>query len=187
MDGKKAGALIFFGGAQFLVCMMIAGALYPGYSLSENYISDLGIGPSAVIFNTSIIALGALCVCAAHLLRGNKNALVPLFIALMGIGAAGVGIFPENVPVLHPLAAMLAFGFGGILPIVASASATPLFKYLSLALGLAALCALALFTLSSLGMGWLLLSIGRGGMERMIAYPELIWAIGFGAYLMAYK
>ena len=167
--------------------MMAAGALYPGFSLSGNYISDLGIGPSAIIFNTSIIALGALCLCAAYLLRSHKNALVPLFIALMGIGTAGVGIFPENVPVLHPLAALMAFGFGAVLPIAASASAKPLFKYLSVALGLAALCALALFGLSAFGAQWLLLGIGRGGMERMIAYPELIWAIGFGAYLMACK
>ncbi len=185
MDEKKAGALIFLGSAQFLVAMMVAGALYPGYGLAGNYISDLGVGPSALLFNASIIALGAICVCAAYLLRSNKNALVPLFMALMGIGAAGVGIFPENVPVLHPLAAMLAFGFGAVLPIAASASAKPPFMYLSLALGLAALAALALFGLSALGAQWLLLGIGRGGMERMIAYPELIWAIGFGAYLMA--
>jgi len=28
------------------------------------------------------------------------------------------------------------------------------------------------------------LSLGRGGMERMIAYPELFWAVGFGSHLM---
>ena len=28
------------------------------------------------------------------------------------------------------------------------------------------------------------LSLGTGGMERMIAYQELFWAVGFGSYLM---
>jgi len=26
--------------------------------------------------------------------------------------------------------------------------------------------------------------IGFGGMERMIFYPEMLWAVGFGGYLM---
>jgi hypothetical membrane protein len=29
------------------------------------------------------------------------------------------------------------------------------------------------------------LSLSAGGMERMIVYPLLIWALGTGAYLMA--
>ncbi|NIQ06941.1 MAG: DUF998 domain-containing protein, partial [Candidatus Korarchaeota archaeon] len=26
--------------------------------------------------------------------------------------------------------------------------------------------------------------LGKGGMERMIAYPLLIWVVGFGGYLL---
>jgi hypothetical protein len=26
--------------------------------------------------------------------------------------------------------------------------------------------------------------LGKGGMERMIAYPMLLWAIGFGGHLI---
>jgi hypothetical protein len=29
------------------------------------------------------------------------------------------------------------------------------------------------------------LGLGAGGMERMIFYPAMFWAIGFGAYLLA--
>jgi hypothetical protein len=28
------------------------------------------------------------------------------------------------------------------------------------------------------------LGIGRGGMERMIAYPSLVWALGFGGFMI---
>jgi hypothetical protein len=26
--------------------------------------------------------------------------------------------------------------------------------------------------------------LGRGGMERLIAYPTLLWSVAFGGYLM---
>jgi hypothetical protein len=29
------------------------------------------------------------------------------------------------------------------------------------------------------------LGLGHGGLERMIAYPELLWALGFGASAMS--
>ncbi|HUS75618.1 MAG TPA: hypothetical protein VMY43_06375 [Methanothrix sp.] len=29
------------------------------------------------------------------------------------------------------------------------------------------------------------LGLGPGGMERMIVYPVILWAVGFGGYLMA--
>jgi fumarate reductase subunit D len=28
------------------------------------------------------------------------------------------------------------------------------------------------------------LAFGRGGVERFVAYPVLLWIIGFGGYLM---
>jgi len=34
---KFAGSLLFVGGIQFLVAMIIAEALHPGYSISSNY------------------------------------------------------------------------------------------------------------------------------------------------------
>jgi len=29
------------------------------------------------------------------------------------------------------------------------------------------------------------LGLGAGGMERMIFYPAMFWALGFGAYMLA--
>jgi len=37
-----------------MVGMMMAEALYSGYSARDNYISDLGVGPSALVFNSSV-------------------------------------------------------------------------------------------------------------------------------------
>ena len=51
--------------------------------------------------------------------------------------------------------------------------------YFSIVLGLVTLVALVLY------IGSEYLGLGPGGMERMIAYPVLLWAIGFGGHMMA--
>nr|WP_243666344.1 DUF998 domain-containing protein [Vulcanisaeta sp. JCM 16159] len=86
---KIAGLLIDIGIAEFLLSMLVAEAIYPGYSVSRNYISDLGVGPTAIIFNTSIIVMGLLLIIAAVLLY-RLNKVFAITIALTGIGAAGV-------------------------------------------------------------------------------------------------
>jgi len=63
-----AGLLIFVAAAQFFVGMLVAESVYPGYSISANYISDLGATctdtgcviyqPAATVFNSSVILLG---------------------------------------------------------------------------------------------------------------------------------
>ncbi|MBI2648193.1 MAG: hypothetical protein HYY68_06785 [Thaumarchaeota archaeon] len=45
--------------------------------------------------------------------------------------------------------------------------------------GVITLVAIVLFTAGQY------LGMGVGGMERMIVYPELIWLVSFGAYLMS--
>ena len=75
MDGpslRKAGILLFLGICEFAFCFVLAEIYYPGYSVSTNYISDLGatcrtgncvfISPPLTIFNSSIVLLGALPV-----------------------------------------------------------------------------------------------------------------------------
>jgi hypothetical membrane protein len=54
------------------------------------------------------------------------------------------------------------------------------FSALSIIFGLMTLGALALFG------GGVHFGLGAGGMERMIAYPALMWGAGFGGYLITY-
>ncbi|RLI21979.1 hypothetical protein DRO54_02295 [Candidatus Bathyarchaeota archaeon] len=180
---RLAGILVFIASAQFILAMIISEALYPNYSVSSNYISDLGeiskAGSVAYIFNSSIILLGLLAIVATYLIRhifDDKPFLACLF--LTGIGAMGVGLFPESFKVLHPVFSFIAFFFGALSAISSFRVLKSPFSYLSVFLGLLSLLALALF-----GMG-LHLGLGIGGMERMIAYPILLWALGFGGHLI---
>ncbi len=184
-----AGFFVFVAAAQFLVGMLLAEALYPGYSISGNYISDLGATctdttcrveePAATVFNVSVFLLGALVVLAAYgLWRSSKRRILPLLMAVTGIGAMGVGIFTEAYPGVHLLVATIAFVFGGLAAIWSYTLTEPPLAYLSVALGALALLALVLFSSD------VLFGLGVGGMERLIVYPEILWAMAFGGYLM---
>jgi len=188
-NGKVAGTLFFIAATQFVFGVFVSEALYPGYSISDNYISDLGVGPSALIFNSSIVLLGLLVIIGAYFAqRAFHFDLMTALLTLTAIGAIGVGILTEDFGVLHLVVSAIAFLFGGLSAIFSVICSFvhkfPLvkmpFSVISVVLGLMALAALGLFA------GKIYLGLGRGGMERMIAYPLLMWGAGFGGYLIAY-
>ena len=188
-DRTIAGALLFVAMVIFIMGLNVAEQLYPGYSVSSNYISDLGatcrdnscqiVQPSASIFNVSVFLAGLLATISAYFIRrGFRTRILPLFLALSGIGSMGVGIFPEYARYLHYSAAFLAFAFGGLSVVAAYPLVMPPLRYISVVLGIVSLFSFALFLLNQD------LGLGIGGMERMIAYPFVLAAMGFGGYLM---
>ena len=113
--GTMAGTLFFIAATQFILCLIIAEALYPGYSVSSNYISDLGVGPSAIIFNASVFLLGLLILTATYLQRRKPNLkTLNILLLLMAIGAMGVGIFTKNYTLPHGAVSSAAFFFAGL-------------------------------------------------------------------------
>jgi hypothetical membrane protein len=180
---KYAGALAFVGTFQFIIAMIVAEAKYTGYSISNNYISDLGVGPTASIFNTSIIIFGIVIVIVSYLVYKSIN--VKLFPALMfiaGLGAALVGVFPENSPYhIHTLVSFVTFFFGSLAVISSFRIQKRIMSYISVLIGLLSLISLGLF-ISGITLG-----IGVGGIERLIAYPILLWTLYFSGYLYSLK
>ena len=158
--------------------------------MANNYISDLGVWSktSAIVFNASIILLGSTILIAAVYIKRHYNLgkIVYLYV-LIGAGLLGVGVFPEDtflvngIPILHTVAALSAFITGGIAAITTYKLTKSPFCYLSVIFGGAALAACVLFfTTSNTGA----LGLGVGGMERMMAYPTLLWFVSFGGYLI---
>jgi hypothetical membrane protein len=178
--GKATGILFFIAASQFILGLIVAEAMYPGYSVADNYISDLGVGPSAAIFNSSVFLLGLLVIVGGYFLQKAFN-LKPLTILLVltAIGTMGVGVFTEDFGTIHSIVSFIAFLFGGL-------SAIASIKLLKLPLSIIAVI-LGLMTLAALGLfiGSMNLGLGVGGMERMIVYPILVWGAGFGGYLTA--
>jgi hypothetical membrane protein len=177
---KVAGALIFVATSQFVIGLIIAETLHPGYSVSTNYISDLGVGEGSSVFNSSIFLMGLMLIVATYFLQRAFNfKLLTLLLALTSLGAMGVGVFTEHFGRAHLLVSAVAFLFGG-LSCIASARLLKLpFSVVAVTLGLMSLGASGLYA------GKIDLGLGLGGMERMIAYPILMWGAGFGGYLLA--
>jgi len=179
LSARIAGTILFLGGVQFTIVMVIAEAIYPAYSVSANYISDLGVGPTATLFNISVSLLGLTALLAAYFAQRtfHRPILTALF-AIAGAGTIGVGLFPETVEPTHLLVSLVAFLFGAVSAIAAYPLEKRPLNHLSPLMGVFSLAALSLFAAG------VYLGLGPGGMERMIAYPILLWLIGFGAQLM---
>ncbi len=187
----KAGILLSVAGTQFIILTIFAEAVYPNFSIPNNYISDLGIWNyvSAPIFNSSMILYGLLLLISGYFIQKEFGLrLLSSLFALGGLGAIFAGVFPvdsfvvNGFPVIHNTAAIIAFISGGLAPIVSYKITKEPFRYFSVILGLVVLIALTLFMVTP---AYDYLGLGVGGLESLIFYPGLIWDIALGCYLMA--
>ena len=173
-----AGIFLFIGAALSFAGIIVSEALYPDYHITQ-VISDLGVGSTAQIFTTSIVIFGVLLIAAAYVL--SKEGIDFWFCALMaivGFGQIGVGFFPETTGTPHFIFAGTVFIFGGILAILSFRVFRGPWAYISLTLGIITIIAIILLEAQ------LYFGLGKGGMERLIAYPLLFWTFGSGAILM---
>jgi hypothetical membrane protein len=188
---KVSGALLLVSGSAILMGIVTAEALYPtAYSTHHNTVSDLAAmrpdnlirQPSAAIFNWTMIVAGLLIIVAAYYLyRAFQKRTVPIPTALLGIGILGVGIFPGNHLAPHQLFSMLAFTAGSIAALLSWKVLNSPLRYITLALGTAASVSLVL---GIFFIDWAPVArLGEGGIERWIAYPVVLWMVGFGAWL----
>ena len=196
-EARKAGAVLFFGVVQFGIFEMLAEFVYPGYSVSSNYISDLGppcpggtscaSHSSWLIFDTSIAILGLTVLLSAYFLhRSFRWKPFTTMIALAGIGALGVGIFNESAPYdLHGIFSLITFLFIGLSALLSFRLQRPPLSYFAIFLGLLTLVSLVLYVPDSGASLGGALGIGPGGLERLIVYPVLFWSIAFSGHLMA--
>lgn len=195
---KVAGVLFFIAATQFVIGLSISEALYPGYSVSASYISDLGIGPSAIIFNSSAFLLGLLLLIGTYFLRHISDfKTVNIMLLLMALGAMGIGVFTKNYRTAHGAVATMAFFFAGLSAISSFTVLKKPLSLISIVLGAMTLGALALFSSGMITSGSLTsdiaynsdfyLSLGPGGMEHMIIYPVGIWLAGFSWHLVTQR
>lgn len=87
----------------FLLLVIVASLIRPGYSQTFNFISDLGVGPYALIQNINFVIFGLLSMGLAFGLRGGLPApqgralkAGVWFVIIYGLGVLFAGVFPEN-------------------------------------------------------------------------------------------
>lgn len=187
-DNKKlAGVLLIVASAQFLTLMMLGEAIAPDYSMHENAISDLGtIDETRLLFNSSLFAIGLLNLLAGYFfyqLHGNR--ILFILFGVAGIGAMGAGLIPLDNPIgVHGLFALLAFLFMNLEALLSSRLFRGPLMIASILVGVLGMIFLVMMILVDGGSVDPSGSIGHGGVERMIAYPVLIWMLIVGGYLL---
>jgi hypothetical membrane protein len=182
----------------FVIQVIVARSWTTHYSLSKNYISDLGntscgqqahsyiCSPMHSVMNLSFTFLGvSMLLGSIFLYRVYKSSIFVLIgficMSISGLGTILVGLFPENtVTAVHSVGAALIFSLGNIALILLGATLKmpKLIRLFAISFGIIALFAFALF------LSHTYLGLGKGGMERLVAYPQTIWLIIFGIYAL---
>ena len=202
LDKKRlAGTLLSIGALQWFFSVMTAEGLHQGYNLTPSqwipysnqihYVSELGLGSTAPIFNVSTIVLGVMVVSASYLLRlRTKEILFPSLLLICGVGAAGVGIFPTNMQPIHGVFQVLALWFGAFSAILSFRKQVVPLSYISAALGIVSFVTSIVF-FPYLGLGAndtsTFLGLGKGVMERIVIYPLILWVFGCGYHIAGKK
>ena len=189
-----------------ILSITIAEGLTPGYSVSNEAISGLGspifsgicndvpscvppIQPASAIFVFAKFLNGILWLWSGSILRSaTGHRRFALSISVVGIAniLVGASCLPfylggtsANVVAaagaVHVAGALTTFVLAPIAALSAYRFTRAPLRYFSLVLGAFSLAANFLWlTGNYFGMGY-------GGMERMVAYPLYLWAVGFGA------
>lgn len=190
---------------QFFVAQVIVQAAWTTpFSLTDNYISDLGntecanypvggaayvCSPLYMVMNLSFFLQGVIIIAGTLfgmplLRRGVAKIVVVTLLLLTGLGMLGVSVFPENVNNdWHVYSAALQFITGNLTLIVVGLSdivpgLLRRHRAVSIVLGVAGLAATALFP-----FGYHL-GLGIGGMERIAAYTFPVWLICAGFFIV---
>lgn len=198
------GTIAWISSVQFFLAQLVVQSAWTTpFSLTRNYISDLGntacgpfpadsgmyvCSPWHAGMNASFTLIGLTVAFGATLLRNafRSARLWRWGLALVALGGFGfvlVGLFPENVNFPpHRLGATLQFVSGNLGQVVLGASMLgsrhgQRWAGYSITSGVVGLLATALFASGHY------LSIGIGGMERLAAYPLPFWTIVMGMAL----
>ncbi len=189
MRGRTiAGLTLFLLPSLFLTALMWGESIAPGYSVRDNAISDLGIiDETATLFTLTLAVVGALSIIGGYFLYRDDGRMGRLLLyVLAGAGAIGAGVISLNDPSgLHGLFALLAFLFFNLLPLATMREVEGPFKAIAVVTGTVGLIFLVAMFISDAGLIDLFGLIGHGGLERMIAYPPMIWLFAYGSMLMS--
>jgi hypothetical membrane protein len=204
LDTKRTirlGAIIWLLAVQFFIVQgVVQSAWTTPFSLSQNFISDLGnttcapypldstsyvCSPWHAWMNASFMVLGLTILFGSALLhstfpRGWLRVVGLMVLTWAGIGIIAVGVYPENENIgLHRLGAAGHFVLGNlgmaVLGLVLwQAQGRRAWAVYSIVSGIVGLVATALFITDHY------LGLGIGGIERVAAYPLPLWLIIMG-------
>lgn len=182
------GVILYVGALQWFLGILLAEAWDSGYNSRIDYVSELGIGSTAAIYNTSVFILGLCMILAAYFMfKSIKNSkLQSVLLAISGIGAMGLGIFYGTIQPWHSLCTLIAIVFGCFAAISSYKIQSSPISYISVILGaMALIAAIVFFPYLGLPLGSTetFLGMAKGSLERWAIYPILAWAMAHGSHM----
>ena len=204
----RIGAAVWILAIQFFISQFVVQSAWTTpFSVTENYISDLGntacgpypagstmyvCSPRHAWMNASFIILGLTILLGAVLVRGafrpgRMRAVGLSLVALAGLGPIMVGLFPENTHIAaHRIGAGAQFISGNVGLVVLGAAMlqanrSAAMAIYSIASGVVGLLATVLLVSEQY------LGAGIGGMERLAAYPLPLWLVVAGTYFLRHQ
>jgi hypothetical membrane protein len=197
-------AIVVLSSWYFAAQVLVAWVVRPPYNVVSDAISDLGstacsqspsgfCSPLHVWMNVSIGILGFAMIVGSVLIfsefsfskdQRERAAAIAGFgcMALGGVGAILVGVFPENMNTahLHTVGTVMAIGLGQLAILVLGLALRQIDDWLREFMLVTSLIVL----LASISMaGNHHFGIGGGALERLAQYPECLWLILFGLYI----
>ena len=200
----RLGAIFWVLTAEFFLAQFLAQAAWPGYSMTVEDISLLGVtscgaylnaapggimpvcSPLSLVFNIGMTLNGVLVVLGVWFTRDlwpqTRLKVAALWLlALGGDGTMLACLFPlDTVPLLHVIGAALALGlacFGFMLMARVVWQTHRAFALYSLVTGVLALTGFVLYA-AEIYLG------GRGTVERLAAWPQTLWYMVTGALIL---
>jgi hypothetical membrane protein len=195
----KVGPVLYLASIQFFPAQILVALQWsPSYNLGRDTISDLGntsceiwnahfvCSPFHDLMNASLIVLGTCMILGSVFIASSLPSSRATATGFAGMAASGAGVimagaFPENtVPAFHGLGTAAAFLVGntGLAILAFGLSGPVMLRGYSFASGALALIALAVYASGHY------VGLGEGGMERVVAYPQVVWLAVAGLYFM---
>lgn len=96
-----------------------------GYSIPDQYLSELGVGPTAAMYNYGLMVTGLLATAffplLYRLLEGSLAAKISVILGVAGsVALIGVGVFPMHIPGPHGFFSAAFFTLIGLAILFAS-------------------------------------------------------------------
>ena len=200
-----AAAILWLSSVQFFLAQAIVQSAWTTpFSLTQNFISDLGntacapyplgsdnyvCSPWHFWMNASFLLIGLTIPLGAALARhvfrpGLLREAALVLLALAGPGFVAVSLYPENVAIApHKIGAGFVFVSGNLGLALLGVAIQQTFRRVRLATALAVL-GIAGFIATVLLVTGRYLGIGIGGIERVAAYPLPVGLIMTGYFLL---
>ena len=183
---KKASTLLLFGIIQWIFVVMLAEGIHPDYISSIHYVSTLGSGNTATLYNLSTVILGLCIAYSSVLLRETTSTVFFILFLVAGLATVGVGVFPEDSRPMHGIVTPVALLFAAMSAMASYRFHEKPASYFTLLLGLVSLVT-GLWFVPSLGLAVesreLFLGLYKGTLERIVIYTNLLWILIYGSQL----